>query len=297
MSGGSGSDELTSLDPVYFADRTWTDRLGMWQSRAGVSGFSIGNERVVENALSESDAGLRAVVNIGAAALLELLSDEPYRNAYNLPLIGGAAKTPSAERLKVDDMLGIDAQNTYFAAVALGGPGVRYYGEYCMVLSVDVVPMDSQVFDRDSYDLLLPPLSDFASDQARSDLVVRRLRGQWSDDLRSMVLLRVLPEMINQPRLVTSGTISAAVLRDQEFIEVHLHLVHSFGLEDVEEIRESPDEVAVEMRLRSRLQLGRALSQVERSWLKRRELVAAGLDRIDMRSRVVTSHGQGYQWR
>ena len=36
--------------------------------------------------------------------------------------------------MEVDDKLGIDAERTYFGAVALGGAGVRYYGEYCMVL-------------------------------------------------------------------------------------------------------------------------------------------------------------------
>ena len=112
-----------------------------------------------------------------------------------------------------------------------------------------------------------------------------------------MVLMKVLPEVIHLRRLVTTGTVSEAVLKDQEFIEVHLELDESFSPSDVEEVRESPDEVAIEARLREREGADLFLSAVEDEWLRRREAVARSLDAEGVRTRVVTMHGRGYQWR
>lgn len=294
----SGPDPLEAMDSVYFnSGRTWTERVQDWESLPQNQGFAASNQVVAANAINEPDAGLRAVINISAAGLLSLLPDNRYLNLYDRPLVGTARPEPSRNRVRVDVKIGIRPKQTYFAAVALGGAGVRYYGEYCMVLKRGVAQDATQLLDRDSYDLLLPPLADIEPDDPRSALVVERIRGRWGSDLRDMVLMRVLPELEHQPRLVTSGTVAAMVLRDQEFIEVHLDLPDSFTLADVEEVRESPDEVAVEARLRSRLSTGRTLPAVEWLWLLRRELVASGLDDIDMRTRVVTAHGQGYQWK
>jgi hypothetical protein len=286
------------MDPVYFGvGRTWQERVQDWESLPQNQGFATSNQVVAENAINEPDAGLRAVVNISAAALLSLLPHNRYLNLYDRPLVGTARPEPSPDRVRVDVKIGIRPRHTYFAAVALGGAGVRYYGEYCMVLKLGIAHDATQLLDRDSYDLLLPPLADIEPDDPKSSLVVERIRGRWGPDLRNMVLLRVLPELERQPRLVTSGTVAAMVLRDQEFIEVHLDLPNSFTLADTEEVRESPDEVAVEARLRNRLSGGRAVSAVEWLWLLRRELVARGLDDIGKRTRVVTAHGQGYQWK
>lgn len=294
----SGSDPLEVMDPVYFAaGATWDDRVTAWESLPQNHGFSASNQIVVEDALNEQDSGLRAVVNIGAAALLALLPHKRYLNLYDRPLVGTARPEPSPDRVKVDEKIRIDAEHTYFAAVALGGAGVRYYGDYCIVLELRLLADDTQLLDRDSYDLLLAPLADIDVDDPKSTLVVDRISGSWGSDLRAMVLMRVLPELVHQPRLVTSGTISATVLRDQEFIEVHLHLPDSFTMRDVEEVRESPDEVAVEMRLRARQGAGLAMPLVESKWLERRELVWRALDANDKPTRVVTAHGQGYQWK
>ena len=43
----------------------------------------------------------------------------------------------------------------YFAAVSMEGTGVRYYGEYCMVLAGDARPTARmQIVDRDSYEIV-----------------------------------------------------------------------------------------------------------------------------------------------
>ena len=212
---------------------------------------------------------------------------------YEKPIIGGVAPGPTATRVEVDSKLGIDGERTYFGAVALGGAGVRYYGEYCMVLRLDRVSESTRLFDRDSYDILLPPLAD----ALKEGKLIDRLRGTWGADLFAMVLMKVLPEVIHLRRLVTTGTVSEAVLKDQEFIEVHLELDESFSPFDVEEVRESPDEVAIEARLRGREDTDLFLSAVEDEWLRRREAVARTLDAKGVRTRVVTMHGRGYQWR
>ena len=41
--------------------------------------------------------------------------------------------------------------------LALGGCGIRFYGEYRLVLMLDQIDPDPQMFDRDSYDILLAP--------------------------------------------------------------------------------------------------------------------------------------------
>ena len=101
----------------------------------------------------------------------------------------------------------------------LGGTGVRYYGEYCVVLKEDphVVPDDTLVLDRNSYDVMFEPLKGCGP----VDGIVKRLRGQWDDGLVAMVKMRILPALGAAPRLATSGTASDVLLHDENFVEVH----------------------------------------------------------------------------
>jgi hypothetical protein len=286
------------FDPIYFSGKPWADRVRDWM-RAANRSFSEGNARIVRDAISDIESGLRVVVNIGAFALLKLLEpDGRYLNLYERPVIGGDAKQVSPERLKVDQEMGIAPLHTYFAAVALGGAGVRYYGEYCLVLNLDRIDPDPQLFDRDSYDILLKPIA------GERSTFISGLRGRWRRDGPSMVLMRVLPGVLHDRQLVTTGTVSNLVLDDQEFVEVHLQppqsdsdQPRSFGPKDVEELRETPDEVAVATRMREREADGLRLSAVEREWLLRRENVTRQLIPARIPMRVVTQHGRGYQWK
>lgn len=288
-----------TFDPVYFSDQPWDDRVTTWVAAARELEFARGNEAVVRQAVSDDDSGLRVVVNIGTHALLKLLPSGRYLNLYERPDVGGARQVPSQERNEVDEALGLKGKETYFAAVALGGVGVRFYGEYCLVLALEDVDADPHLFDRDSYDILLPPFTDLPDRQ----VLIDRLVGRWTADRHDMVLLKVLPELAHQRRLVTTGTISEAVLKDQEFIEVHLHPDHhhgqpgGFGRDDLLELRESPDEVAVATRLRERSDDGLLLTDIEDEWLLRRECVTRVVATAKLPSRVVTQHGRGYQWK
>lgn len=218
-----------SLDPAYFSAESWRARVQRWlDDPAHSDRFLDGNVRLVRQIMEHAESGLRVVVNISAHALLSFLAQRRYRNLYERPVIGSARQGPSPERVHVDKRLGFgaDARHYYFGAVALGGTGVRFYGEYCMALEPSAVDPSSQILDRDSYDLLLPPLSNTLPDV---DELVRMLRGEWAADTVDMLMLKLLPEIRSTHRLITTGTVSEMILHDQEFVEVHVRKTGGFS--------------------------------------------------------------------
>jgi len=294
-----------SFDPIYFSAGSWDSRVAQWIDATKTQEFADGNEHAVRQAISDKDSGLVVVVNIGTHALLSLLPDGRYLNLYEKPAVGGERKEPSGDREFVDSAMGIHGKDVYFAALALGGCGIRFYGEFCLVLKLDQIDPDPQMFDRDSYDILLPPFTDLPDRQ----LLIQRLVGRWNADRYAMALMKVLPGLDHQHGLVTTGTVSEMVLKDQEYIEIHLHPARAskdehpdrsrggFGRHDIEELRESPDEVAVATRLRERSDDGLLLADVEYEWLLRRECVTRTVAAAKLPARVVTQHGRGYQWK
>ncbi|TFD49125.1 hypothetical protein E3T55_11660 [Cryobacterium frigoriphilum] len=278
-----------NFDPIYFDDSTWDERVQAWQHHNVSRGFSGGNAELVRKLLTHSETGLRVVINITPAALESMLRAGAYRNLYEAPVIGGRARTVSEARETVDDKLSLGS-DTYFGALAVGGSGVRYYGAYCLVLSPELVEPDTQLFDRDSYDILLPPL--LGAPMNSENISV--LTGKWQTDRIEMVMLKVLPEMRHDSRLVTAGMISSLVLRDQEFVEVHLR--QKFGPEDLEEIRESPDDAATEIDILERRRAGLHVASEEGEWVRRRSRLAELMDDQRVKHRVVTMYGRGYQW-
>ncbi|MET0326081.1 MAG: hypothetical protein ABW219_12710 [Ilumatobacteraceae bacterium] len=289
-----------NFDPTYFSQSGWSERVDAWELAHSNSEFAAGNSDVARQSVIDPESGLRVVVNIGTHALLKVFPDGRYLNLYERPVIGDVPiEEASDARVKVDTALGLDGPHVYFGAVALGGVGVRFYGEYCMILKIDDIDPDPQLFDRDSYDILLEPINDLPE----RDELISYLKGSWKDDKEAMVLMKVLPELDHERRLATTGTISDLVLKDQEFIEVHIRPAQdggeprSFGPTDIEELRESPDEVAVASRLRERETEGLRLSDIEHEWLLRRESVARVVEKVQLPTRVVTQHGRGYQWK
>jgi hypothetical protein len=279
----------SGFDQTYFSASAWAERVDRWIDEHE-DGFSGGNAKVVRDVLRDLETGLRMVVNITAFSLYIVLRDNAYKNLYERPAIGGEPREPSETRKHVDQMLDLGPR-TYFGAAALGGAGVRYYGEYCMVLTLDQVEGRATLFDRDSFDIELEPLKSLPLTAE----LLGVLRGDWDADRIDMAVLRVLLELDHDLRLVTSGTVSDTVLRDQEFIEVHLN--GTFEPRKVEEVRESPDETAIEMSLRNRRERGISLTQTEQDWLLRRTWVSEQLARYGVRHRIVTLHGRGYQWK
>ena len=286
----------TPLDPEYFGGDSWKARVDRGLANFSDDRFLHANVRLIRQVMEHKESGLRVVVNISAEALLGFLAKRRYFNLYESPVIGGVRRGPSPERKQVDYLLGFhaNAKDLYFGAVALGGTGIRFYGEYCMVLNSDKVADDTQILDRDSYDFLVPPLSD---DPRMKVLVSEVLVGRWDADVIDRLTLRLLPELRGATRLITTGSVSEMVLHDQEFVEVHMINEDGITPRSIEEVRQSPDEIAIEARIEARGNAGFPPSAVELRWLQQRRSVVAALEREVIHSRIVTLHGRGYQWR
>lgn len=287
----------TRLDPDYFCTRSWARRLKDSLSRLQGDRRSVpfldGHVRVVRNLLLDGDGGPRVVVNIGADALLSFLAADDYKNIYANPVVGGKRLEPTVERKRVDALLALPgAANFHFGAVALGGAGVRFYGEYCMVLRPSRVSNDTRLFDRDSYDLLQPPLAGFGATRTRR--IVDSLSGRWGTDLVDMLLMKMMPRLPATQHLITAGTVSSLVMSDQEFVEVHLH--GKIAGRDLEEVRQLPEEAAIEASIVNRRRGRESPTLVEIHWVAQRRKVLRRLAQVSVPYRMTTLYGKGNQW-
>lgn len=284
---------LLDLDPIYFAAEPWNQRLTHWLGKhLSDRTFLPANAEAVDDIAKRRDLGLRMAVNIPAYALLLFLRQGRYKNAYERPPQIGQKAKPSETRRKVDKALfpeAPQAEGRYFGAAVLGGTGVRYYGDYCVVLKEEktVVPDDTQVLDRNSYDVAFSPLKDL---DETLDEVVERLRGRWGADLVPIAKLKILPELGVSPRLATAGAASEMLLHDESFVEIHKS--GTFGPAQVHEVRESAADAAVESDLTGRRDRGHALSTEETLWLYRRHAVDRALAARGIRARIIVTSGR-----
>jgi len=273
---------------------SWSQRLLDWLNdggRAQQSPFIEANRLAIAGCLKHQESGLRMVVNISGDALLEFVRSGSYGNIYSNPVIAGKRRTPSETRKHVDTLLGFsNPGNIFYGAAAMGGTGVRFYGEYCMVLKPDRVSGTTQVFDRNSYDLVVPPLS------SEPDLgaVAKNRQGRWTADIVDMLVLKVLPPLAQSTRLITLGSVSDAILHDEDFLEVHRE--GTFHPSDLEEIRETPEDQAIHSHIIEDVQDGGLATIEELIWVYRRIRVADSLRSQDVRTRVVSSAGRGSRW-
>jgi hypothetical protein len=280
---------VQDVDLVYFAPGSWHDRLQEWlKNRPGApKDFFLANEETIRSAILDDGAAVRMAVNIPAHALLGFLSDGNYENTYERKRrLGQEPSQVNARRQRVDQaVLGPTANEYYFAALVLGGTGVRFYGEYCMVLWPNATAPETKLMDRNSWDIEFPPLNAYNPAD-----VVDRLKGNWSSDLVPMTTLKVLPQLHENVRLTTAGTVSEAILHDESFIEVHKH--GTFHPADLHEIRESPVDAAIEAQIVHRAGAGKSPSPEEALWATRRVQVSHQLVNHGVRSRCVASSGR-----
>jgi hypothetical protein len=173
---------MGKLDSIYFKEGSWTDRRKEWvESLSGNSDFERAQVEIIVQTLAKKELAPRCVVNIGGDALLKFFKDRTYKNTYDLeadqeklasdskaqlrpfPLMGSKKHVVSERRRYADELIhfeGGKAKSLYFGAVALSGSGIRFYGEYCMLISEnEVANRNPRVLDRNSYDLLHPPSS------------------------------------------------------------------------------------------------------------------------------------------
>lgn len=286
----------TALDIRYFNDDAWSVRARDWVA-ADPDPFVAAHAAVVRAVVGWEGANVQVVVNLGPTAMLALLAGEPYVNLYERPLVGGVRREPSRTREQVDAALDLVGKDTYFAALAIGGVGVRFYGEYCVVLDVAQIDGDPGLFDRDSYEIVFPPFA------GRPDLA--RLVGQMSatwDERVDVLVLKVLPTVTSRHRKVTAAVVADAVLGDQDFVEVHLHPDRRatdrgcFVLDAVTEIRRAAVDLTLADWLESRRHAGEMLTDEELLFLRQREDVAAGLARTRTPVTVAGAAAGGYGW-
>ena len=97
---------LVDLDPIYFADDSWTSRFNNWiQGHSQTDRFAGANAAAVEVISRRRDLGLRMAINIPAYGLLLFLRDQHYKNAYERFAEAGDQAAPSLTRRSVDDAL------------------------------------------------------------------------------------------------------------------------------------------------------------------------------------------------
>jgi hypothetical protein len=272
-----------------------------------------------DDVTSDPTLGARAVCNIPAVHVRAFCEEsarrsqatghqkanfKPYKNGYDLGKyhVGQAPGVELKTREVVDAALplsGHSASDVYFAAVELNGPGVRFYGDICLVLRPDVVSPDTAILESNSYDLVRAPLLENIESAAtiskKSIEQERRNRcearsGKWEADLARLAALKVIAGFVPAERRLTTGNISNGVLTDEDYIEVLK--IGTFGAEEVGEARVTAGDIALEGRIGSELREGRVPSAEEILWRQRRRDAFASLRAAGIPVTVVTTTGR-----
>lgn len=283
----------------YFSTRNWTTRLS--QFIGGIADrdaqrFAAANLRLIQaQAGTRSPASpLRVVFNLGAGALIDFLATDDYKNIYQRPVVGGRARHPSRKRLDTDQLLGLTPPDDYyFCALATGGCGIAFYGEYCAVL----LPGAAQggigfILDRNSYDLGSRPLTQIAADHRLSgrQLVGVLSAGFGTAEADALLALKLLLARPSEPRLMTPGQIAAALLSDEDFVEAYHR--GKIRLLAIEEMREHPNDAAIESDIRQRWAGGEAVSAEQALWCARRRAIRDALATHGIARRIVAHAGR-----
>jgi hypothetical protein len=219
-----------------------------------------------------------------------------YLNAYDLSQhkrLGDDLPADMKRRIKVDQAVqsvtGIAPKDIYFGAVELNGSGMRFYGDYCLVLKR--ARPDEWLLDRNSWDIARPPLAPHGTlvhaDMAKS---VKEISGNWNADLGHMLVVKTFTSVSVSSRRLTTGQISNIVLDDEDYIEVLRH--GSFSANDVAEVRTSATEAAREASISDREANGPAPSPAELQWRQRRLEAERALREKNISVRVVTASGR-----
>ena len=255
------------------------------------------------------DAGARVVFNISSvhiplfveASLNQRLP--AYKNGYDLAKyrIGDSCSKLKPREI-VDRALPLPSGTTpdqiYFGAVEVNGSGIRFYGDTCLVLRRTSVAPETVVLDRNSYDLIRSPLRqriEVPTDSRPKWEIKRKseaaaMSGKWAADLREIAAIRVLDEFGSRSRRLTTGLISEAVLRDEDYIEVLRW--GSFSTLDLHEARVNAAEAAYEAWVSQRRSLGPRPRIEALVWRLRRRRAEAALKRAKVEIKVVTASGR-----
>ncbi len=260
-----------------------------------------------DSATASEHAGARMAVNISAVHIPAFckstnVEDKPYRNGYDLEKyrLGDNGK-PVATRMIVDQALPIDTKHDfrdiYFGALEMNGTGVRFYGDLCMILRRGAFADDTVVLDRNSYDLVRPPLVDIVNQQTDENArnrerrsLAKKLSGKWIPDMSAMVGLRVFASIGIQRRRCTTGQIADAICNDEDYIEVLK--IGSFGAAQLQEVRVSSNIAAADALAGDRVLTGPPPRFEALMWRERRVQAEAELRRLGVRFVTATVGGR-----
>jgi hypothetical protein len=258
---------------------------------------------------SRTESGAHAVANIPSVHIPSFVrlsiagGRKPYKNGYDLGRYRIGALPPGAtlsRRERVDRALplpvGASPENVYFCALELNGVGVRFYGDFSLVLRNKRMRSDTAVLDRNSYDVERSPIVDEITaldegerDNARRD-ALKRLSGSWARDLADIAVTKVFHELGGGQRRLTTGQISDALLSDEDYVEVLR--IGSFSAFDLAEVRVSASDAALESLVAARLRHGPIPLWAEFVWRQRRRRAERALRTVAVPTHVVVTAGR-----
>jgi hypothetical protein len=262
-----------------------------------------------DSAKLDARAGARMVVNIPAPHVPAFCEasrrrdPSPYKNCYDLKALRLGDDEPvhvSKTREVVDKALplprGTKPASVYFGAVELSGSGIRFYGDICLVLKADAVDAKTVVLDRNSYDVVRPPVIDhIASLPKRQQPAARRAAilgwsGSWGADLGDMAAAKVVRVLGVGDRRWTTGKISEALRDDEDYMEVLR--IGSFGTAQLQEARIASSDAAHDALVGDRMRQRPRPSFTSLVWRNRRARAEEALRKRRVPVRIVTTSGR-----
>lgn len=262
---------------------------------------------------SAAEGGLRVAYNLPARVavdFLDTLSGKPghgrYLNRTDLARIHGKPLTGETIRERIDAALAkvsagqeggtLTATNGYYGAMELNGTGIRYFGDICLVLKPKAVAASTLTLLRNSYDLCVAPVGttlaglDRADQDRRAAEIAAGWAGQWEKDAVEIALVKILRHAAPTVRRMTTAQVSDGVLADEDYIEIVRD--RGFTPGDVEEIRLTAGDAALEAWLADRARVGAAPSASQWLWRFRRRCIDHAAERAGLPLRTVTTTGR-----
>ena len=288
--------------PRYFLLGNWEKRL---EECVAGRPSTEGRDFATENAIRIQEhvsfrKSLRVVFNLGGYALLNYLRSGDYQNIYEQPTIAGKQRTPSTTRMDADSLVGLlPAVAYYFCALATGGTGIRYYGEYCAAIKpTEYGTLIEKVLDRNSYDLLTKPLSTYLGEMHSRGKGLNLIEGLMSrpndGSVQQMLAAKVLQRTPDSPRLLSAGAVANAILSDEDYCEAYHR--GKITLDSLEEIREHPADVSREGEILQRLEGGEPIRCEELVWACRRRLIRDKLRSCGIPRSMAVESGRSGRW-
>lgn len=254
--------------------------------------------------------GMRIVYNLPARHALSFLdhsSSLPGRGAYlnrtDVNRVIGKPLPKNSLRDRVDQAVcaaanvlrsSLTPQTAYYGAMELNGTGIRYFGDVCLVLAPN--DDDPVMLIRNSYDLSVPPvvnrllpLTPIAQDRKAARIAIEWI-GKWKSDACDMAIVKVMTHAAPTERRMTVGQVSKAILDDEDYIEIVRS--KTFRPSDIEEIRLTAEDAALEARIADRIRVGGAPTSADMLWRFRRRWVDYAARQAGRVTRTVTSTGR-----